>query len=206
LVKAGILKRIGRGKFTLGKGRKYIPPLSNQIKKLNRDIQKQFPFAQSCIWNTSLFNEFMLHQPGRFYTLIEVDKTATQSVFFFLKEMKKDVYLEPDANLLSLYASNADHILIVTSLVTETPVQHVEGLLAPMLEKMLVDIFCNDVFFAAQQGGEMKNIFIEAFDKYTLNENKMIRYADRRRKKTAFLKYLNSTSKFRQQRPLAAKI
>ena len=64
---------------------------------------------------------------------------------------------------------------------------------------MLVDIFCNDVFFAAQQGSEMNNIFKEAFEKYTLSENKMIRYADRRRKKTAFLKYLNNVSKFRQQ-------
>ena len=199
LVEAGILNRIGRGKFALGQGRKYIPPLSNQIKKLNRDIQKHFPFTQSCIWNTSLFNEFMLHQPGRFYTLIEVDKAATQSVFYFLKEMKKDVYLEPDANLLTLYATGADNIMIVTSLVSEAPVQHVEGVRAPMLEKLLVDIFCNDVFFAPQQGSEMNNIFKEALEKYTLSENKMIRYADRRRKKAAFLEYLNNMSKFRQQ-------
>lgn len=130
---------------------------------------------------------------------MEVDKVATQSVFYFLKEMKKDVYLEPDANLLTLYATNADNIMIVTSLVSEAPVRHIEGVPVPMLEKMLVDIFCNDVFFAAQQGSEMNNIFKEAFEKYTLSENKMIRYADRRRKKTAFLKYLNNVSKFRQQ-------
>ncbi len=107
--------------------------------------------------------------------------------------------MEPDANLLTLYASNADNIMIVTSLVSEAPVQHVEGVPAPMLEKMLVDIFCSEVFFAAQQGSEMKNIFNEALEMYTLSENKMIRYADRRRKKAAFLEYLNSISKFRQQ-------
>jgi len=45
----------------------------------------------------------------------------------------------------------------------------------------------------------MKNIFREAFDKYVINENKMLRYADRRRKKESFNEFLNIVSKFRQQ-------
>ena len=41
------------------------------------------------------------------------------------------------------------------------------------IEKLLVDIFSDEVLFAAQQGGEMERIFREAFEKYTINENKM---------------------------------
>jgi hypothetical protein len=63
---------------------------------------------------------------------------------------------------------------------------------------MLVDIFCDDVLFSAQQGSEMQTIFRNAFDKYTINENKMLRYADRRRKKEAFLNYLHKIPNFRQ--------
>jgi hypothetical protein len=64
---------------------------------------------------------------------------------------------------------------------------------------MLVDIFCDDVIFAAQQGSEMRTIFQEAFKKYTINESRMMRYADRRRKKENFREYLNPISNLRQQ-------
>ena len=48
---------------------------------------------------------------------------------------------------------------------------------------MLVDVFCDDVIFSAQQGSEMRTLFKEALSKYSVNENRMLRYADRRRKK-----------------------
>ena len=55
---------------------------------------------------------------------------------------------------------------------------------------MLVDIFCDDVIFSAQQESEMRIIFTEAFNKYSVNKNRMLRYADRRRKKESFSNYL----------------
>jgi hypothetical protein len=55
----------------------------------------------------------------------------------------------------------------------------------------LVDIFCDVIIFSAQQGSEMRTIFNEAFSKYTVNQSKMLRYANRRRKKEVFEKYLS---------------
>ncbi len=157
---------------------------------------------QICIWNTSVLNELMLHQPGKFYTLIEVNKETTQAVFHFLKETKKNIFLEPNAEILRLYASGEKETIIINSLVLEAPVQLLQGVVTTTFEKLLVDVFCDDVLFAAQQGGEMATIFREAFEKYTINENKMLRYANRRRKKedfSNFSNYLNRVSKFRQQ-------
>jgi hypothetical protein len=199
LVQSGILSRIGRSKFKLGKGRVFVPELSAKIKILFRDLQKQFPYLQICIWNTSVLNELMLHQPAKFYTLIEVDKETTQSVFYFLKETKKNIFLKPDEEILNLYASAEKETIIINSLVSEAPVQLLRGVVTTTIEKLLVDVFCDDVVFAAQQGSEMETIFKEAFEKYTINENKMLRYADRRRKKEVFSNYLDRVSKFRQQ-------
>ena len=89
--------------------------------------------------------------------------------------------------------------LIVKSLVTEAPIQKIEGINTTTLEKMLVDVFCDDVILSAQQGSEMRTIFQEAMNKYTVNENRMIRYADRRRKKVTFMNYLRSIPNLRQQ-------
>ena len=46
----------------------------------------------------------------------------------------------------------------------------------------------------------MKQIFIEVFEKYTINESKMLRYASRRRKKEELDQYLTELSKKRQPR------
>ena len=88
LVNKGILSRIGRGKFTLEEVKFYLPEISSKIKTIHTKLKKQFPHLRVCLWNTSLFNEFMIHQPGRFYLLIEVEKDAAESVFFFLKRTR----------------------------------------------------------------------------------------------------------------------
>jgi hypothetical protein len=93
--------------------------------------------------------------------------------------------------------SNKDS-LIVKPLVTEAPIQNIKGINTTSLEKILVDIFCDDVIFSAQQGSEMRAIFKEAFSKYTTNENRMLRYADRRGKRESFKNYLNSITNLRQ--------
>ena len=192
LVQMGLLNRIGRGKFIIGEGKKFIPEISSKMKAIHTKIKKEFPFLKVCIWHTSSFNEFMVHQPGRFYLLIEVEKEATQSIFYFLKEAKYSVFIEPTADLLEKYLPSGNESLIIKSLVSEAPIQNVKGIITASLEKMLVDVFCDRVLFSAQQGAEMRTIFKEALNKYSVNENRMLRYADRRRRKKNFIKYFNS--------------
>ena len=42
----------------------------------------------------------MLHQPGRFYTILEVEKDAMESVFYELSGQRKDVFLDPSKEIL----------------------------------------------------------------------------------------------------------
>lgn len=191
----GVLTRIGRGKFAVGTGKIFIPDFTNKLKTINSKLKKEFPFLEICLWNTSAFNEFMIHQPGRFYILVEVEKDAAQSVFFSLKEAKYSVFIEPTKDLIEKYIPDEKETLIVKPLVTEAPLQKIDGINTVTLEKMLVDIFCDDVIFSAQHGSEMRTIFKEAISKYAVNENRMLRYANRRRKKESFTKYWNSILK-----------
>ncbi len=194
LVQTGVLNRIGRGRFAIGKNRIYTPEISSKIKSLHSKLKKEFPYLRMCIWNTSSLNEFMIHQPGRFYILIEVDKEAAQSVFFYLKELKLSVFIEPTKDLFEKYLPDEKETFIVKSLVSEAPLQTINRIDSPTIEKILVDIFCDDIIFAAQQGSEMRTIFQEALAKYTVNMNRMMRYAGRRSKKESFYKYLDSIS------------
>ncbi len=194
LVQSGVLQRIGRGKFTLGKGRNYVPEISTTTKNIFKKLKAEFPYANLCVWNTSVINEFMQHQPNRFFVLVETDKETTNSVFYFLREIKKSVFIEPTNDILEKYIVNEKEIFIVKPLVSEAPTQNVNDVETTTIEKMLVDIFCDDIIFSAQQGAEMRTIFKEAFAKYTINQSKMLRYADRRRKKEELNQFVKTIS------------
>ena len=199
LVRKGILKRIGRGRFVIGPQIEYIPYIPGEIRILHNKLKLSFPFLDYCIWTSSLFNEFMLHQPGRLFFLVEVEKDALESVFFFMKQNKYSVFLEPTGELLNRYMPDEKETWIVKSLVTEAPVKNSSGVPSTTIEKLLVDLFCDTIVLDAQQGAEKDRIFEGVFEKYTVNENRMLRYADRRRNKEEFSKYLDTVSKFRQQ-------
>ena len=189
----GLIRRIGRGKFTLKGARiDFIPEVSDKLRKIQATLKKEFPFLNSCVWNTSIINTFMLHQPGRFYNLIEVEKEAVESVFYFLKDANYAVFLNPNREIFDKYLPNHKDIYIVKSLVTEAPLLTVKGLNTVALEKMLVDIYCDRVVFSAQQGSEMRTIYENALAQYAVSQTKMIRYAARKGKKEGFIQYLNS--------------
>jgi rRNA maturation protein Rpf1 len=192
LVQMGVLCRIGRGRFSLGESITYVPELSSKIKSVYNKLRKEFPYLDICIWNTIILNQFMIHQPGRFFLIIEVDKEAIQAVFYFLKELKYPVFFELTNDILERYLPEDKEAVIIKPLVTEAPVQNVNGLNTITIEKLLVDIFCDDVIFSAQQGTEMMTIFNEAFKKYSINHSRMLRYANRRRKKESFQEYLST--------------
>ena len=199
LVQMVVLNRIGRGKYILGNKQNFIPEIHPKLIKLDRLLKKNFPFLNYCLWSTSLFNEFMLHQPGKFFFIVEVENDAADSVFYFLKESKYSVFLKPDKDLLNRYLPEDKVVWIIKSLVSESPVQNIKGIQTTTLEKLLVDLFTDTDILDAQQGAEKDRIFKEAFDKYIINENKLLRYAARRRKKEQINNYLNKVSKYRQQ-------
>lgn len=199
LVQMGVLQRIGRGRFKLGEGKNYLPEVLPGMKSIYKKIRQEYPFLNICIWNTSSLNEFMIHQPGKFYYLLEAEKEAAESVFYFLRATKFAVFLEPKKDILEKYLPEEKEVIIVKSLVSEAPLLTVEKIKTASIEKMLVDIFCDDIIFSAQQGSEMRTIFESALTKYTVNQSKMLRYADRRGKKDSLIRFMDTLNNSRQK-------
>lgn len=183
LTKLGVLHRIGRGTYSLSETYYFKPEVSRSLKLLFGIVKNQFPYLNICVWNTKLINEFMLHQPGRFYTILEVDKDAMESVFYELKDQGKDVFLNPSEEVLSKYVVSKKEPIIVTSLITEAPLEEIDGVKTASLEKILVDICSNEILFSSQQGAELSRIYETAFEKYTISEPKLFRYSRRRNRK-----------------------
>ena len=183
LTKLGVLHRVSRGIYSLSETYHFEPEVSRSLKLLFGTVKNQFPYLNICVWNTKLINEFMLHQPGRFYTILEVDKEAMESVFYELKDQGRDVFFNPSEEVLSKYVISKKEPIIITSLITEAPLEEIDGVKTATLEKILVDICSNEILFSAQQGAELTRIYETAFEKYTISETKLLRYARRRNKK-----------------------
>jgi hypothetical protein len=170
----------------------FIPEISSKEKSLSKKIIKEFPYLEFCIWNSSLLNEFTIHQANQFYQLIEVEKDATQAIFLFLKENKYSAFLEPTKDVFEKYITENNNFIIVKTLITEAPTLTIDNISTSSLEKILVDVFCDKIIFSAYQGNEMRTIYNEAFSKYSINKSKLLRYAGRRGKKEEIKTYINA--------------
>lgn len=183
LVKNGVLERIGRGKFRLGKTNPYEPRPSKKLVKLYNELHGFFPYTTLCIWETAWLNELQQHLINKSYTIVEIDKDVSESAFHKLQENKKTVFLEPSLEIMEKYVSVHDNAIIVKPLITEAPVQDIANAVVPTLEKILVDLYCDDQIFYFFQGRELQYIWENAFRTYSIQQDKLLRYASRRRRK-----------------------
>lgn len=182
LVKQGVLDRVGKGKFKMGKSKIYQPDLTNKLFKINKSIQINFPFITYCLWQQQWINEFSQHIAKTDVVLIEVERDIAESVYLFLKDSFTSVFYKPGKEMLQNYILGLDAVILVKPLVSEAPIQVVRGVSTVSIEKLLVDVY-SDIEFEYARGQETIHIFENAFSLYSINQAKLLRYADRKNKK-----------------------
>ena len=191
LKKAGVINNPARGIYSITDKQIFNPEINQNLKKIYNKIHKEFPFIEICVWNTKWLSDLMRHQPFKNFTIIEVDKEAEEQVFNAVSEWTKNVYFNPNDEILERYiSSNTEEVTIIKNLVTESPTVKNNKIVIPTLEKLLVDIMIDKELFAAQQG-ELDFIYKSAFDKYAINELKMKRYAARRNREEELERMIN---------------
>jgi hypothetical protein len=192
LVKEGVLKRIGWGVFMVGEEKPFLPAVSNREKGIFKNIKDSFPFLDVCIWSTKDISQFMIQQPVRHLLLVEVEKDATEPVLHLLGEKHKQVFLHSTYPLLSHHPFMANDAIVVNRLITQAPLQEVEGMPTTTLEKLLADLVAQPDLFDTYQGSELQTIYQTAAEGYSLNYNRLLRYAKRWGKDHKVHKYLKS--------------
>lgn len=195
LVKDGIIQRISKGKFTLGNTKSFIPETNETLVKLAEKIKTDFPFAKFCLWETSIINGLTQHHVKENMTVLEAEKEVTDSLFYSLNDddeyRKKGIYVRVNTELMEKYVSNNENPLVIRDLITEAPLQNTAQYNTVTIEKLLVDLYTDIEIFQAYQGNELTHIFKNAYQKYTINESKLLRYASRRGKKDEISTYIN---------------
>ncbi|MDR2680077.1 MAG: hypothetical protein LBC47_04620 [Tannerella sp.] len=184
LVRANTLTRIQRGIYTVTKNSKpeFFYPVSTVLTQLNAQIKAQFPFASICMWDSAVFPPLMHHIPMLNYIYADAERDAMDAVFNFLKDsLGANVFLKPDRKVYDRYIAGTKAI-IVRQLISESPLQTVDGILTPKIEKILVDI-AGDTEFDFLQGTEIYRVYKNVIEKFNINKTKMLRYASRRNRR-----------------------
>jgi hypothetical protein len=179
LVKQGVIQRTGNGVYCLGETKHFVPQISPEMEKAAEIIGREFPDIAYCMWQLSDINLFSRHLINLNIVFVDVERIAADAVYYRLKESFPKVML-----MRNRYAdiSEFNDTVFVRPMISDSPVQKTNGICLPTIEKFLVDIGF-DKEFLPFQGYELERIYRSAFDGYTINRNKMLRYAGRKHKR-----------------------
>jgi hypothetical protein len=199
LVSKNILNPVGRGKYTLVIKPNFNPQIDNYLKKVVKILLNEFGKYDStfkdiswyCVWCLDWLNEFTNHQLFVKNYIVEIQRLSLSSAFNVLKKAGiKNIYLNPDLNILITYSMYNDKFISLKSFLSRSPITGSQNVKIPALEKILVDIFCDKEIFYSVQGNELKEIYRNAVKKYNINYDKLLNYAGRRNKKMEIQNFL----------------
>lgn len=183
LVEEGVIQRIGRGEYKLGKQKVFTPSISEENKLLYQKLKEEYPFLEISIWSTDWITQWMLHIPKNYETIIEVEKGSEESVFYFLSDLRDNVFMNPSKDILDKYSKEDTNKIIVKNLVTDAPLQKIGTIQISSIEKIIVDLIVDAELFSGYQGRDLDSIIENAYQFNSINEDKLLRYASRRRKR-----------------------
>ena len=102
----------------------------------------------------------------------------------------RSVYFRPDEDMIYRYINLDDRAIFVKKLISESPTTKNDGIPVATLEKLLVDIY-KDPDFYYLQGGEYRSIMSNARMLYSINTDRLFRYASRRSVKEEIMNIYN---------------
>lgn len=186
----GVINTLKRGVYATKRKKDFEPAVSRKLKNLFSKVQNKFPYIDMCIWETSWLNNFMLHQTFSSNIILEIDKEASSAVFAFLQETHKDVYLNPGKHEVEHYINAGQTNIVIKNLTITSPLQEVQNITVPTIEKIMVDLFADDELFVTYQGSELQNIYQELFMSYSVNRSTLTQYAHKRHIKDKLVSFL----------------
>lgn len=186
----GVIISLKRGVYTIKGKKDFEFVVSRKLENLFSRVQKRFPYVDMCIWETSLLNNFMVHQVFSSNIILEIDKDAAPAIFAFLQESYREVYLNPGKYEVETYITAGQSNIIIKNLTVTSPLRKIQDIIIPSIEKIMVDLFVDDELFAAYQGAELQNIYQELFGTFNINQSTLRQYAHKRHVKDKLISFL----------------
>ena len=176
LAKENKLVRVGHGVYAIAQKNAFTYKPSESVKEIYLKMITELPFTDFCVYDGNILSSIQHHLSINHAIYVETNRDAVESVFSRLKGLYKNVYRQLSSTFMYDYIDLREECIIEKTLVTESPLMEVDGIKIPTLEKLLVDTH-KDADFDYLRGSESVNMFQLAFDQYTINTQRLMRYA-----------------------------
>lgn len=195
MFRAGKLERVGAGQYSLRQKQDFSYSPSDDVKEIYKCLNASLPFADFCIYEGGILAPLQHHLSINNAIYIETDRDVVETVFGKLKDEGREVFRQPDGRFVYDYIDLKKRCMIVKALVSESPTAKVEGFVVPTLEKLLVDIQA-DADFDYLRGSESLNMFARAFDLFSINLQRLMRYSRRRGMEREIMTLIDSAKQY----------
>ncbi len=182
LKKEKLIFQTGRGLYSFEFKPEYVPELSLKTKRLYNRV-KPLCSSKVSIWDTSLLNTIGNTSIDRHWVFVSTAKEELEPLFNKMLDFSKQIFLQPDKDVISRYMMPQNEAIIITPLISETPLEQTGDYTSPSIEGLLVNAWLKNESYLQHLGFDITEIFKKAFEKYTVNQSKLLRYAARRDKR-----------------------
>ena len=179
LVSKGTISRVKRGLYKIAEKPLFSYEVKEGTKQLHAFLKEAFPHAPFCIYDGECLSPLQHHLSYNALTYVETDRTVAEAVFHTLQDKRYKVFYKPDKEEFYKYIDISTPAIIVKPMVSDSPLTITDGVPGPTLEKLLVDIR-RDKDFDYLAGEESSRMLENAFNMFTVNTTKLLRYAGRR--------------------------
>lgn len=195
LKKKNIISGVKRGVYIISDKQPFSPEIDNNIKEIAAHLTKRYAGAEwdYRLWTTKWINRFSHHLPFTYFYVVEFPFDQTESAFYVLYEkFPGKVFHRPDKELMLKNVVDLYEPIVVTNMIHRSPLQTLQGIKTPPIEKILVDLYVDSNLFYYYQGAELGRIYEKAMSLVSINYTRMLNYARRRGKHDEIKQFLNS--------------
>ena len=202
LVKKGTITRVGRGVYYFGEKKTFQMTPGDTAMQICSVLTKQFKYLEITVTDTASLNGLMNLLPFSSVVSLEMKKSATAAAISALRKAGFNAWAKQDLPQMERYASSAQPVVIRPELSVNPPLKAEDNIRLANLEKVLVDIVCDEDVYGQYQGEELINIYNGASETYAINYSRMLKYADARNKRVEVEEVLSGTNEFKKVRDL----
>jgi hypothetical protein len=202
LVRQGKAVRFGRGVYGFIPKTRFNPIMGEAPKRACSLLHEKFRYLVVTVTDSAMLGQFMNLQPFSTITVLEVKKSAVGAVLSALRKDDVDAYAKKDYRAFEQYVSSSQPFVVRPELSVNPNLSQEKNVRVANLEKMLVDLLCDEDIYGQYQGEELQNIYRNATEGYAINYSQMLKYASARKKKGAALEMLRETDEYNKIRSL----
>lgn len=191
LKKEKLIHQTGRGLYSFEFKPDYVSEISLKGKRLYNRISSLCE-TDIAIWETKMLSNIVDKELNHEWIFISTNKENLEPLFNEMLDFSKQVFLLPDTDVINRYILPQNESIILTSLVSETPLNKNGGYLTLSIEAILVDSWLGGDTYFSPIGLDIKQLYKAAFSKYNVNQSKLLRYAARRDKRKEINEFIKT--------------